>query len=126
MKMRYRLSRLDLVAVAVLSAGLLWVEHKHRIVIGTHAAAEVATPATVCPDKDSLPFSVDCIAYINGAASSYSRPQIKAAAGAPQETDDASMGPACPPSNETAPYSARCLRFISGWFFHPSAVAQSD
>ncbi len=25
--------------------------------------------------------------------------------------------PACPPSNESAPYTASCLRFISGWFW---------
>jgi len=29
-------------------------------------------------------------------------------------------GPACPSNNENAPYSADCLRFMSGWFWQPN------
>jgi hypothetical protein len=48
--------------------GLVWIEHEHRIVIGSLSAAETAPlTASACPDNDSVPFSADCIAFIGGA-----------------------------------------------------------
>jgi hypothetical protein len=32
-----------------------------------------------------------------------------------------SSAPPCPASNETAPYSTRCLRFLSGWFWRANS-----
>jgi hypothetical protein len=117
------LSKLDLAIVAVIAVGSLWIEHEHRIIIGTPAAAEAVPPAaSACPDKDSVPFSADCIAFIDGGA----LPDIHASASAMPSTPlvlpdrkgrAESDAAACPPSNENAPYSARCIRFLSGWYW---------
>ena len=31
-------------------------------------------------------------------------------------------GPACPANNENVPYSADCIRFMSGWFWQANAT----
>jgi hypothetical protein len=117
------LSKLDLALMAVIAVGLLWIEHEHRVIIGTPAAAEGAPPAaSVCPASDDVPFSADCIAFIGGGASLYGHGRTSAAAGASAVTPDAERhgdphGPPCPASNEDAPYTARCLRFLSGWYW---------
>jgi hypothetical protein len=116
------LSRLDLAAVAVLAFGMLWIEREHRIVIATPAAAEaVPASASVCPDTDNVPFSADCIRFIAGGVlpDLGTRESVAAMmADAPPDARAEPRGPACPPSNENAPYSARCIRFLSGWYWH--------
>jgi hypothetical protein len=117
------LSKLDLVVVAVLAVGMLWIEHEHRIKLLTPTDIEAAAAdASACPDNDSVPFSADCIAFIRGGGSPAVRSRVSAAA--PTPSPDAQgraelHAPACPASNESAPYSATCLRFLSGWFWHP-------
>jgi len=113
------LSKLDLAVVAAVAVGLLWIEHEHRIFIGTPAAAEAGAPSA-CPDKDSVPFDAACIAFIGGGVDNV-RPSVEAAPDGQARGD--SHTPACPPSNENAPYSARCIKFLSGWFWQalPSA-----
>lgn len=116
------LSKLDLVVIAGVAIGLLWIEHHNRVFLGTPAAAEAAAPASVCPEKDSAPFDAACIAFIGG--SSIVRPQRAAPAAAPEAPSRAdSHTPACPPSNENAPYSPRCLKFLSGWFWQAAPPA---
>jgi hypothetical protein len=113
-------SKLDVAVVAVLAVGMLWIEHEHRTVVATPAAAEVApSAASVCPDTDDVPFSADCIALINGGALSEvsSRSNARPLAPAPDTQHAELRGPACPPSNENAPYSADCLKFLSGWYW---------
>jgi hypothetical protein len=61
-------SRTGLAIVAILSAGMLWIEHGHRIVVATPAFAEVVQPAK-SPDTDDVPFSADCIKFIDGDVS---------------------------------------------------------
>ena len=52
------LSRIGLAIVAVMAAGMLWIEHGHRIFIATPAAAETAQPAaSLCPDTDDVPLA---------------------------------------------------------------------
>jgi len=124
------LSKLDVAIVAVLAFGMLWIEHEHRIMIGMPAAAEAAPPAaSVCPDTDDVPYSPACIAFIAGGVLPDTRARVTAAP--PAVTSDSSArtelaAPACPPSNENAPYSARCLKFLSGWFWqaYPPANAR--
>jgi hypothetical protein len=122
-------SKLDLALVAVIAVGLLWIEHEHRVFIGTPAAAEVAPPAaSPCPVRDDVPFSADCIAFIGGRASRHDHVRTSAAAGASASavTPDAEQhGPPCPASNEDAPYSARCLRFLSGWYWQANPPANA-
>jgi hypothetical protein len=116
------LSKLDVAIVAVIAVGMLWIEHGHRVVVATPAAAEAARlAATVCPDTDNVPFSADCIKYIDGdippdihtMKAPLSAPTGPAVAHDRVELD----APACPTSNENAPYSAACIRFMSGWFW---------
>jgi hypothetical protein len=110
------LSRLNLAVVATLAIGMLWIEHDHRIIVAAPAAAEaVPSAASVCPETDDVPFSADCIAFIDGDAV----PDVSATrAPASPYTQHAELhSPACPPSNENAPYSADCLKFLSGWYW---------
>jgi hypothetical protein len=117
------LSRLDLAAVAAIALALLWIEHDHRIIIAAPAAAEtVPRPLAACPDTDDVPFSAACISFI-GAAPPAAPERPGMARGAPARSADsgaAANGPACPPSNETAPYSPSCIGFLSGWYWHPN------
>jgi hypothetical protein len=117
------LSRIDLAVVVVVAVGMLWIEHEHRITIATPAAAEIMPPAgAVCPDTDDVPFSADCIKFINGGVLPDIHARMSAAVHALVVSSGADAGavshsPACPPSNENAPYSAACIRFLSGWFW---------
>jgi hypothetical protein len=66
-------AKLNLVILAAAAAGMLWVEHSHRIKIEASAPAEVASrAAAVCPENESVPFSTDCMMFIDGGA----RPDI--------------------------------------------------
>jgi hypothetical protein len=108
------LSKFDLAVVVVVAAGMLWIEHGHRVSIAVPVAAE--TPAaSACPDSDSVPFSADCIAFIDGGVTPSARTRMSVAASAPSASPDAP----CPPNNENGPYSARCIKFLSGWYWQP-------
>lgn len=124
------LSKLDLAIVVAVAAGLLWIEHDNRIFIGTPAAAESASPAaSVCPNTDDVPFSAACIKLIDGgvlpAVHAPVQPPSSAAVSPDAQNDAESGGPACPPNNENAPYTAQCIRFMSGWFWQPYATAST-
>jgi hypothetical protein len=109
------LSKFDLTIVVVVAVGMLWIEHGHRISIATPIAAE--TPAaSACPDNDSVPFSADCIAFIDGGVSPIARTRMSVVISAPTASPDAP----CPPNNENSPYSARCIKFLSGWYWQPN------
>ena len=118
------LSKFDLAIVVVVAAGILWIEHGHRTSIATPTTAE--TPAaSACPDNDSVPFSADCIAFIDGGASPAARTPANAMTSASAVPPLArryaeAHAPACPPSNENGPYSARCIKFLSGWYWQPN------
>jgi hypothetical protein len=115
------LSRLDLAIVAVLAGGLFWIEQEHRIIIATPAAAEVSSPAgSACPDNDSVPFSADCIAFIEGGVSAGERAAGGAPAALPAVSRRVESRVASCPNNENAPYSASCIRFLSGWYWQPN------
>ena len=107
------LSRLDLVIVAAVAVGMLWIEHEHRINIKSPTAVELAGPgAPVCPDDDSIPFSADCIAFIHGAISPAAGARVSTVSDASIVPPDAQrrvelQAPACPANNENQPYSAK-------------------
>jgi hypothetical protein len=115
------LSRLDWAVVIAIAAGLLWIEHQNRVTIAPPAAAEIAPPAAaVCPESDAAPYSTACLAFMEGAQASDLPTPAHAAWTAPaaQRRADARTPPG-PISNEDAPYSAKCIRFLSGWFWQP-------
>ena len=114
--------------VAAVAVGMLWVEHDHRIVVATPGSADDTPTTAACPDSDSVPFSADCIAFIEGDASSNIR--AIGAARPPDVTHERHaqtnpVSPACPVSNENAPYSARCIKFLSGWYWQPNPADRS-
>jgi hypothetical protein len=97
------LSKLDLALVAIAAAGLIWIEHNHRIVIEPLVAAEASAPASVCPKTDDAPYSAECIKFIGGGVA----PAMLSASAVHAE-------PRCPPGNEGAPDGDSCLRNPSG------------
>ncbi len=121
------LSRIDLAIVAAVAVGMLWIEQEHRVFI-TPAGAESESPAaSVCPDTDDVPFSAACIKFIDGGV----LPDIHArqdglvsrrAAISDSHGRPEAHGPACPPSNENGPYSAACIRFMSGWYWQADSI----
>jgi hypothetical protein len=115
-------SKFNRTVAAAVAVAMLWIEHGHRVSIISPARVEAAA-ATACPDDDSVPFSADCIAFIHGASlAARSKVNLgETASAAPPDTQGRAdpQGPACPASNESAPYSARCLKFLSGWFWQP-------
>jgi len=111
------LSRVLLASLAAVAAGLLWIEHEHRIVLASPAAAELApVPQAACPENDSVPFDAACIAYIEGGAVPNARKRAAAIA-PPIDAARPEPAAACPQSNENAPYSADCIKYLSGWFW---------
>jgi hypothetical protein len=115
-------SKLDVAAAVVMAAVLLRIEHDHRIVIGTSAAA-APSAAAVCPASDDVPFSADCIKFIDGGSLPGRHRRLSVLAVSPDAGVHADLyAPACPASNENAPYSASCIKFLSGpdWQANPT------
>jgi hypothetical protein len=115
-------SKLDWAAAVVMAAALLRIEHGHRIVIGTPAAAPAAS---VCPATDDVPFSADCLKFIDGGVSPDRHARLTVVAVSPDAHADPHVT-ACPASNENAPYSAGCIKFLSGpdWQANPADEAR--
>jgi hypothetical protein len=110
---------------AFIAAAVLWIEHGNRIDSDTPVGAANAAPAgTVCPDSENVPYSADCIAFMQGDVASEVRVSLREPAKYLPVTPTQAVGSAealgapCP-SNENAPYSANCIRFLSGWFWQP-------
>ena len=120
--------RLELaVIVASIAGALLWIEHGSRIDIETPAGAAFAAPVVrVCPDNENVPYSSDCIVFMRSDLAPTTRWQENAAktmlaesAHAPEST--APPEPECP-ANDNVPYSARCVAFLSGWFWQANTM----
>jgi hypothetical protein len=62
-------AKLNLVIVTAAAGGLLLLEHAQRVRIDAPAASEIAArnPA-ICPENESVPFSADCMTFIQSAA----------------------------------------------------------
>jgi hypothetical protein len=59
--------KLNLVILAAAVGGVLWIEHANRTYVTTLTPAEVVERnAAVCPENESVPFSVDCMMFIHG------------------------------------------------------------
>jgi hypothetical protein len=61
------ISRLNLVILAAVAGAVVWIEHAQHIKIEISTPAERAgTNAVVCPENESVPFSADCMIFIQG------------------------------------------------------------
>lgn len=105
--------------LASIVVAVLWIEHGHRIDIGTPAGAAIVAPAAaLCPDNDNVPYSTACIVFMEGRVASDRRWRQHAARGRSDAPEPAELpGSACPHNNENIPYSAACIKFMSGWFW---------
>jgi hypothetical protein len=60
-----RLSKFDLAAIAAVTAALLFVEYGNRVMIEAPRQTQVsAQAAPTCPANESVPFSAECMAFI--------------------------------------------------------------
>jgi hypothetical protein len=120
-------SRIDLTIIAVVAVGMLWIEQEHRVFISPADAESERPASSVCPDTDDVPFSAECIKFIDGGV----LPDIHArqsgsvsrhAAMSDSRARPDPHGPARPPSNENGPYSAACIQFMSGWYWQADST----
>jgi hypothetical protein len=122
--------RFDLAVIAFAIAGAaLWVEQRHRIDITPPAQAELA-PAAACQDSDNIPYSAACLSFLRGEDTLGNQSWHVAAVRTlplpspmPRHTEIASpAAPTCP-DNDNVPYSANCIRFLSGWYWRMNSDA---
>lgn len=109
-------SKLDLAVVTLLVSGeIFWIEHAHRVVIDPPKPPELAE-TTPCPDRDTVPYSAHCLAFLNGVTGSNGRVNINHRATAETWVADevARAAPAPCPERDTVPYTASCLAFLKG------------
>jgi hypothetical protein len=124
--------RLDGVVIfAAIASAALWIEHGHRTVTdaSTPAKLEALAAARACPDSENMPYTASCLAFLEGSDASASRWRPAAAKSAsadrpavPKHVELAAVAsrPACA-DNDTMPYSASCIAFMTGWFWRPNA-----
>ena len=83
------ITRFSVFVLAAIAGGMLWIEHAHRITIEASAPVEVAgREAASCPENESVPFSADCMTFIQGGAESDVRWPAIAADGASAESPE--------------------------------------
>jgi hypothetical protein len=123
--------KLDGVVIfAAIASAALWIEHGHRTVTdaSTPAELEALAAAKACPDSENMPYTAGCLAFLEGSGASASRWRPAAAKstsadrpGAPKNVELTAVAsrPACA-DNDTMPYSANCIAFMTGWFWRPN------
>jgi hypothetical protein len=125
--------KLDLTVIAVVIAGgLLRVEYGHRVVIEPPTSTELTwrEAAAACPTNDNMPYGTDCLAYLKGAADTGMRRQISAADSkpvalsyAPSRNELTALATVTPcPDSDNVPYTASCVKFLSGWLWRANAA----
>src|SRR5437899_2656452 len=109
------------VIFASIAAAVLWIEHGQHVVADAPTPTELAARAAAraCPDSESVPYSENCIAFMQGDRVSPQRWQASVVESTTVTLTEV-PGPACPANNENVPYSATCIRFMSGWSWRPS------
>jgi hypothetical protein len=122
--------KLGQVAIVVAIAGAaLWIEHGHRIVTDAPTPTELdaLAAARACPDNENMPYTTRCLAFLQGSAAAETRGGPNApkrvlteqpAAANNAELTSVSPRPACA-DNDSTPYSASCIAFMTGWFWRP-------
>jgi hypothetical protein len=132
MTMKTVVAKPGVMIAAAIAAAMIWVEHGHRVDIVTSSPPEVAGRAAACPENESVPHSADCFMFIQGGIAPDARSRLNASGlNASESVREVSLDapghepprPPCPPNNENVPYSASCLRFMSGWFWQANPTA---
>jgi hypothetical protein len=120
------------VIVGAIAAAALWIEHGHRTVTDapTSTELEALAAARACPDSENMPYTARCLAFLEGSGASASgmhwRPGAAESASADRpaapknvELSAVASQPACA-DNDTVPYTANCIAFMTGWFWRPN------
>jgi hypothetical protein len=118
-------SKLELAAIVVAACGMLSIEHGNRIFTDVPTRTErPALAAADCPDNDSMPYPASCLIFLEGKLASEVRHRGAAGKGALSQPaaakqDESILPEAECPANDTVPYSASCITFLTGWFWQP-------
>jgi hypothetical protein len=75
-------SKLNLAILAAVAGGVIWVEHAHRIKIEMSPpppAERAGVKAAACPENESVPFSADCMKFIEAVVHADIRSRATAA-----------------------------------------------
>jgi hypothetical protein len=116
------------VIAALVAAALLWIEHGHRMVTDAPTSTELdaLAAARACPDSENMPYTARCLAFLRGGVASEMRWRPDAAETVPAKHSAAATGheltsvaPRACGDNDTVPYTASCIAFMSGWFWRP-------
>jgi hypothetical protein len=105
------MSKLGPALVVAALSGMIWLEQGHRTVIEPRTLA-----AATCADSDDVPYSADCLIFLQGAASDRGIIPATALPIRPPVGWTVAAGAACP-DNDNVPYSTRCVEFLSGWYW---------
>jgi len=97
------------VIVASIAGAVLWIEHGHRIDIEAPAGAAFAAPIAACPDNENVPYSADCIVFMQGDVASDIRWRVNAAKTMPAASGHAPGGHGIARSGMPPPTTKRAL-----------------
>jgi hypothetical protein len=117
--------QLDLVALALFAIACIGIEHRNYGTIDMIAGRRAAA---ACPENESTPYSPECFYFIAEVSEPHIRwpatPawSISTAPPDPPRGRDELSGSPCPGNNESVPYSQNCIKFLSGWFWHPKSI----
>ena len=120
-------SKLDLAAIVAAACGMLSIEHGNHIFTDVPVRTERSAPeaAADCSDNDNMPYTANCLIFLEGKlASEVPRPRAAergalAQSAAVKQDEWISTGVDCP-ANDTVPYSASCIAFLTGRLWQPN------
>jgi hypothetical protein len=110
--------------IVALVGGMLWIEAEHRVVLDAPTTQKQAARAAGCADNDDVPYTAGCLAFLGDAPPTRWRVRsienTAQRASAPERVEPMSIAStsACP-DTDNVPYTARCVRYLSGWFWQP-------
>jgi hypothetical protein len=117
------------VIVASMAGAALWIEYGHRTVTDAPSSTELDALAatTACPDSENLPYTATCLAFLNGSAASRTCANAPDRVSAEQPSAPGALesSPVAPRlaygDTDAAPYTPKCIAFMTGWFWRPNA-----
>src|SRR3981189_3260417 len=113
--------KLDLAAIVAAACGMLSIEYGNHIFTDAPVRTERSALAAAadCTDHANIPYPADSLLFLGGdLASEVRRPRAAergalAQSAAVKQDEWISPGVDCP-ANDTVPYSASCIAFLTG------------
>lgn len=121
------ISKSDLAAITTVLACVVWLDHGQHVFTDAASSTELSVAAAACPENDTMPYNARCLAFLEGSDSARTwraGPAVAVVRYAPADAGRAYgfPGGGCP-VNDNMPYSASCLRFLSGLQWQPYVAA---